>query len=189
MDDSYILFQYNKIEATHCSWNRFQYLNQIQIFLWISWVGPKLCFMSSTVWPEKIWIKVKKSWLLLPQHQSSYPRGPESASIEIPPFQTQICLLKEPINVNMVKQDLLHKNSFWKFYEVRSGRGDFKWYRFWASCVCYFDAVAVKVKSFLLLFSLALAILHIAAFSTISVWLSKDINSETGFQYQFLKLK
>ena len=36
-----------------------------------------------TVWPGPIWIKVKKSWLLLPQHQ----RGPESASIEIPPFR------------------------------------------------------------------------------------------------------
>ena len=31
--------------------------------------------------PEPIWIKVKKSWILLPQHQSTYPRGPESASI------------------------------------------------------------------------------------------------------------
>ena len=40
-----------------------------------------------TVWPGPIWIKVKKSWLLLPQYQSKYPRGPESASIEIPPFR------------------------------------------------------------------------------------------------------
>ena len=30
---------------------------------------------------------------------------------------------------------------------------------------------------------------HSAEFSTISVWLSIDIDSETGFQYQFLKLK
>ena len=28
-----------------------------------------------TVWPEPIWIKVKKSWLLLPQHQGIFPRG------------------------------------------------------------------------------------------------------------------
>ena len=27
-------------------------------------------------------------------------------------------LVKLPLNVNIVKQDLLHKNSFWKFYEV-----------------------------------------------------------------------
>ena len=31
--------------------------------------------------------KVKTSQLLLPQHQSTYSRGPESASIEIPPFR------------------------------------------------------------------------------------------------------
>ena len=42
---------------------------------------------KNTVWPGPIWIKVKKSWLLLPQHQSSYPRGPEYVSIEIPPFR------------------------------------------------------------------------------------------------------
>jgi hypothetical protein len=43
----------------------------------------------------------------IPQHQSTYPRGPESASIEI--FQTQIYLVKVPLNVNIVKQDLLNK--------------------------------------------------------------------------------
>ena len=31
--------------------------------------------------------KVNTSQLLLPQHQSTYPRGPESASIEIPHFR------------------------------------------------------------------------------------------------------
>ena len=36
-----------------------------------------------TVWPEPIWIKVKSSRLLLPQHQSTYLRGPESTLIEI----------------------------------------------------------------------------------------------------------
>ena len=46
---------------------------------------PKTNCQSLTVWPEPTWIK--KSWLLLPQHQSTYPRGPESASIEIPPFR------------------------------------------------------------------------------------------------------
>ena len=40
-----------------------------------------------TVWLEPIWKKVNTSQLLLPQHQSTYPRGPESASIEIPPFR------------------------------------------------------------------------------------------------------
>ena len=34
--------------------------------------------------------KVNTSQLLLPQNQSTYPRGPESASIENPPFQTSL---------------------------------------------------------------------------------------------------
>ena len=51
-------------------------------FLFIKWKSAQ-----STVWPEPIWIKVKKSWLLLPQHQRTYLGGPESASIEIPPFR------------------------------------------------------------------------------------------------------
>ena len=38
-------------------------------------------------------------------HHSIKVRGSESASIEIPPFY----LVKAPLNVNIVKQDLLHK--------------------------------------------------------------------------------
>ena len=49
----------------------------------------------------------------------------------------------------------LTKNSFWKFYEVRSERGDFNWYRFWASWVTMcFNAVAVEAKTSLLLLRL-----------------------------------
>ena len=51
-----------------------------------------LHFDAFTVWPEPIWIKVKKSWLLLPQHQSTYPRGPISASIENPLFRPKFTL-------------------------------------------------------------------------------------------------
>ena len=61
--------------------------------------------------PEPIWKKVNTSQLLLPQYQSTYPRGPESASIETPPFQTQIYLVNVPLNVNIVKQDLLNKKT------------------------------------------------------------------------------
>ena len=32
-----------------------------------------------TVWPEPIWIKVRTSWQIQPQHQSTYLGGPESA--------------------------------------------------------------------------------------------------------------
>ena len=42
------------------------------------------------------------------------PRGSESASIEIPPFQTQIYLVNVPLNVNIVKQDLFSKKQFLK---------------------------------------------------------------------------
>ena len=41
---------------------------------------------------------------------------PESASIETPPFQTKIYLVRVPLNVNIVKQDLLNKTTvFEKF--------------------------------------------------------------------------
>ena len=40
-----------------------------------------------TVWPEPIWIKVSGWWQIPPQHQITYLGGPESASIEIPPFR------------------------------------------------------------------------------------------------------
>ena len=38
--------------------------------------------------------KSKKSWLLLPQHQSTYPRGQESASIDISPFRPKFTYWK-----------------------------------------------------------------------------------------------
>ena len=42
------------------------------------------------------------------------------------PLSDPNLLSKSTSNVNIVKQDLLLiKNSFWKFYEVRSERGDF----------------------------------------------------------------
>ena len=63
----------------------------------------KLWLRSSTVWLEPIWIKVKKSWLRLPQHQK----------------------------VNIVRQYLyLEVLLLSKF---GSERGDFNWCRFWAS--------------------------------------------------------
>ena len=64
------------------------------------------------VWPEQIWIKVK----ILPQHQSRRP-------IICMNFQTKICLVKVPPNVNQI---YLIENSFWHFCEVRSERGGFQ---------------------------------------------------------------
>ena len=108
-----------------------------------------------TVWPQPIWIRVNCWWQILPQHQSTYIRGPESVSIEIPPYQTKIYLLSKSSSkweCYEVRSKYFIKNSFWKFYEVRSERGDFNWYnyRFWASWVpIYFDPVVVEVKTFL----------------------------------------
>jgi hypothetical protein len=41
----------------------------------------------ATVWPQPILKKVRTWWQIPPQHQSTYLGGPESASIEIPPFR------------------------------------------------------------------------------------------------------
>ena len=54
-------------------------------------LGPKYNFeiqyRGYTVWPQSIWIKVRTSWQIPPQHQSTCLGGPESASVEIPPFR------------------------------------------------------------------------------------------------------
>ena len=76
--------------------HNFLNFEQLEIFLvkiFYSWDTTKET-QGPTVWPEPICIKVKKSWILLPQHQSTYPRGPESASIEIPPFRPKFTYQK-----------------------------------------------------------------------------------------------
>ena len=47
-------------------------------------------------------------------YQSTYLEGPESASIENPHFQTKIYSVKVPLNVSIVRQDLLHRKQFLK---------------------------------------------------------------------------
>jgi len=106
-----------------------------------------------TIWPEPIWIKLKKSWLLLPQHQSTYHRGQEYTSI----FQTQIYLVKVPLNVNIVKQDLLNKKQFLKILWCEVWKKEFQLIQILGPLGKYFDAVLVEVKTFLLFFRLALA--------------------------------
>ena len=51
--------------------------------IWLFW---------NTIWPEPIWIKVSGWWQISPQHQSTYLRGPESESIEIPLFRPKFSL-------------------------------------------------------------------------------------------------
>ena len=57
--------------------------------LWgISWRILRLfAKYTDTVWPQPILKKVRSWWQIPLQHQSTYLGGPESASIEIPPFR------------------------------------------------------------------------------------------------------
>ena len=118
---------------------------------------PFICKYPFTVWPEPIWIKVSGLWQIPPQHQSTFLEGPESSLIEIP-LTDQINLVKVPLSVNVVKQDLLHKNSLWKFYKVRSG---FQLMLILVLLGMYFDVAVVFVTSQTLFLRLALAILWV----------------------------
>ena len=106
-------------------------------------------FSKNTVWPEPIWIKVNSSWILLPQHQSTCPRGSESASISDPNLVS-----KSTSECEHCKTRFTSKNRFWKVYEMMQILG---------LLGVYFDAVVVEVKKNLLLFRLAVTILCCAA--------------------------
>ena len=110
---------------------------------------PQIWKKSSTckVWPWAIWIKVRKPSKRLPQHW------------RYPPFWTKIYLVKVPMNVNIVKQDLLHKKRFLKILWSEVWKGGFQLIQILGLMGMYFDAVVVEVETFLLLFRLALAIL------------------------------
>ena len=69
-----------------------------------------------------------------------------------PPFQSQIYLVKTPLNVNIVKQDLLNKKRFLKILWNVVWKGGFLLIQILGFLGMYFDAVAVEVKTFLLLF-------------------------------------
>ena len=76
-----------------------------------------------------------------------------------PLFQTQIYLVKVSLNVNIVKQDLLHKKQFLKILWSEVWKGGFQLMLILVLLGMYFDAAVVFVKTFLLLFKLAMAIL------------------------------
>ena len=61
--------------------------------------------------------------------------------------------------MNIVKQDLLHKKQFLKILWSVVWKGGFQLIQILGLLRMYFDAVVVEVKTFLLLFRLALAIL------------------------------
>ena len=133
--------------------------------------------LHNTVWPEPIWIKVKKSWLLLPQHQSTHLRGPESASI-----QTQIYLLKVSLNVNIVKQDLLNKKQFLKILWSEVWKGGFQLIQILGLLGMFFDAVVAELKTFLLLFWLTtLSFMHLSMQSSIRLLIQRIFKKYTFY--------
>ena len=75
------------------------------------------------------------------------------------PLSAQIYLVKILLNVNIVKQDLLHKKQFLKILWSVVWKGGFQLKQILSLLGMYFDAAVVEVKTFLLLFRLALAIL------------------------------
>ena len=109
----------------------------------------------TTVWPEPIWIKMRSWWQVLPQHQSTYLRGPESAGI-----RPKFTLLKVPLNVSVVKWYLLHKKtSFLEISWSKVWKGRFQLMQILGLLGMYLDAVVVFVTNSSLFFRLALAIL------------------------------
>ena len=96
------------------------------------------------------------------------PRRPRICINWNPPFQTQIYLVKVPLNVNIVKQDLLHKIQFLKILWSEVWKGGFLLMLILVLLGMYFDAAVVFVKTSLLFFRLALAILWTATLT--SIW-------------------
>ena len=112
------------------------FFNYVDLLMIIDLYSLSKCLVRSTVWPKLTWIKVNGWWQILPQHQSTYLRGPESASTEIPPFRPHFikCSKTVSYDVNLTSQrthlEVLFLSKF------GSERGDFNWCRFWASWVC-----------------------------------------------------
>ena len=104
-------------------------------------------------------MKVKSWRQILPQHQSTYLRGPESASIEIPPNRPHIINFSKTVSfeVNLTLQhshlEVLLLTKFW------SEMGGFQLMQILGLLGMYFDVSVVFVTSHPLLFRLALAIL------------------------------
>ena len=90
------------------------------------------------------------------------PKRPRICINRNPLFQTQIYLVKVPLNVNIVKQDLLHeKNNSGNFMEGFQSMPIL-------SCLgMYFDNAEVFVKKTKLLIRLAPAILCINTYTTL----------------------
>ena len=89
------------------------------------------------------------------------PKRPRICINWNPLFQTQIYLVNVPLNVNIVKQDLLNKKQFLKILWSEVWKGGFQLMQILGLFGMYFDSVVVEVEKYLLFFRLALAILWI----------------------------
>ena len=122
----------------------------------VSFHGPTLHSMARA-YPNK-----SKNVLTFTTTASKYiPKRPRICITWNPPFQTQIYLVKVPLNVNIAKQDLLHKKQFLKILWSEVWKGGFQLMLILVLLSMFFDAAVVFSKTFLLLFRLALAILFL----------------------------
>ena len=78
------------------------------------------------------------------------------------PYQTLIDLVKVPLNVNIVKQDLLHKKQFFKILWSKVWKKDFQ-----LVLILYFDAVVIFVKN---------TFIQIGSGHTVLPWTKKENN-------------
>ena len=107
-----------------------------------NWIEP-------TVWPEPIWKKVNTTTA------SKYiPKRPRICINWNTPFQTQIYLVKVPLNVKIVKQDLLNKKQFLKILWSEVWKKGIQLMQILSLLGMYFDAVVVKVEKSLILFQI-----------------------------------
>ena len=95
-----------------------------------------------TIWLQPIWMKMKRWWQILSQHQSTYLRGPESVSIESPRSEQNL-LSKSISECECCEVRFTSiKNSFWKVYEMRSERedadsGPLRHVLWWCGSICH----------------------------------------------------
>ena len=94
---------------------------------------------------KSTWIKVKSWWQILPQYQSTYPKRLRICINWNPPFQTKLYLLKVPLNVNILKQDLLNKKGFlkilwsevWRGISIDAGSGPLRYLLCCGIIICH----------------------------------------------------
>ena len=98
-------------------------------------------------------------WQILPQQHRVHTKEAQNLYQLKSPLSNPNFLNKSTLNVNTVKQDLLHKKQFLKILWSEAWKEGFQLMLILVLLGMYFDAVVVFVTSQSLLFRLALAIL------------------------------